>query len=52
MKILNKRLETFFEKDKDINRNQNIKLAYDYGYSNAEIADYLGLSFNTVKNAI
>lgn len=52
MKILYKRLETFFEEDKDINRNQNVKKAYDYGYTNGEIAEYLGLSFNTVKHIL
>ena len=29
LEILSKRLETFFEKDKDINRNQNIRKAYE-----------------------
>ncbi|MGB3751901.1 MAG: transposase [Arcobacteraceae bacterium] len=52
MKILYKRIETFFEEDKDINRNNNIKKAYEYGYTNTEIAEYLKLSFNTVKNVI
>ena len=51
MKILYKRLETFFNTDdKDIDRNINIKKAYEYGYTNTEIAKYLQLSFNTVKN--
>ena len=52
MKILYKRLETFFEEDYDIDRNYNIKKAYEYGYTNTEIADYLNLSFNTIKNII
>ncbi len=52
MKILYKRLETFFEEDHDINRNTNIKKAYEYGYTNAEIANYLNLSFNTIKNIL
>ena len=30
MKILYKRIETFFEEDRDINRNNNIKKAYNY----------------------
>lgn len=51
-KILYKRLETFFEEDSDINRNQNIKKAYDYGYTIAEISDYLGLSYNAVKHVL
>ena len=51
-KILYKRLETFFEENSDINRNQNIKKAYDYGYTIAEISDYLGLRYNTVKHVL
>lgn len=52
MKILYKRLETFFEEDKDINRNKNIKRANTYGYTKAEISEFLNLSFNTVKNIL
>jgi len=52
MKILYKRLETFFNEDKDINRNENIKNAYKYGYTKAEISDYLDLSFNTIKHIL
>lgn len=33
MKILYKRIDTFFEEDKDINRNENIKKAYEDGYT-------------------
>ena len=49
MKILYKRLEAFFEEDKDINRNYNIKKAYEYGYTKTEIADYLDLSTKTIN---
>ena len=52
MKILSKRLETFFEKDKDINRNINIKKAYEYGYTKTEIAKLLNLSSKTVANVL
>lgn len=52
MKILSKRLETFFEKDKDINRNQNIKKAYEYGYTKTEIAHFLHLSLKTVSTIL
>ena len=52
MKILYKRLETFFHDDADINRNDNINKAYKYGYTKAEISDFLNLSFNTVKNVL
>ena len=48
-KVLKKRLETFFEQDRDINRNENIKLAYEYGYTKTEIANFLNLSFNTIS---
>lgn len=48
MKILYKRIETFFEKDKDINRNTNIKKAYSYGYTKSEIANFLELSHTTI----
>ena len=48
MKILYKRLETFFEQDHDINRNQNIKRAYDYGYTKSEIASFLNISHTAV----
>ncbi len=52
MKILYKRLETFFEKDKDINRNINIKKAYNYGYTKSEIAKYLELSHTSISKVI
>lgn len=52
MKILYKRLETFFEKDKDINRNINIKKAYNYGYTKSELAKYLELSHTAVSKVI
>ena len=48
LKILYKRLETFFEKDRDINRNYNIKRAYKYGYKKTEISEFLGLSTKTI----
>ena len=40
--ISNRRLETFFEEDK------NIKKAYEYGYTKAEIANFLNISHSTV----
>lgn len=48
MKILNKRLETFFEEDRDINRNENIKKAFEYGYTKTEIANHLNLNYSTI----
>jgi REP element-mobilizing transposase RayT len=49
MKILYKRLETFFEEDKDINRNANINKAYEYGYTKTEIAEFSNLSTKTIN---
>ncbi|MBL0703557.1 MAG: hypothetical protein JJV95_06195 [Sulfurospirillum sp.] len=52
MKILTKRLETFFEEDKDINRNSNICRAYSYGYAKTEIAGFLKLTTKTIGKII
>jgi len=52
MKILYKRIETFFNEDKDINRDDSIKKAYDYGYTKAEIARFLNLSSTTIANKL
>lgn len=49
MKILDKRLETFFEQDRDINRDANIKKAYEYGYTKTEIANFLNLSTKIIN---
>jgi DNA-binding NarL/FixJ family response regulator len=49
MKVLKKRLKTFFEEDKDINRNKNIKIAFEYGYKKTEIANFLNLSTKTIN---
>lgn len=51
-KLLTKRLETFFENDRDINRDENIKKAFDYGYAKSEIADFLGLNPSTVSRLL
>jgi REP element-mobilizing transposase RayT len=52
MKILYRRLETFFADDKDINRNHNIKKAYDYGYSKVDISRYLSLSSKSIATIL
>ncbi len=52
LKILYKRLETFFEEDRDINRNENIKKAYEYGYKKSEIALFLGLSNSAMAKIV
>lgn len=49
MRVLKKRLETFFEQDRDINRNQNIKKAFEYGYTKTNIANFLNLSVKTIN---
>ena len=51
-KVLTKRLETFFEKDRDIHRNENMQKAYDYGYSKTEIANFIGLSSKSVAKVL
>ncbi len=51
-KVLTKRLETFFELDCDIKRDENIKKVYEYGYSKSEIADFLNLNPSTVSRII
>lgn len=51
-KVLSKRLETFFEIDRDINKNNNIKKAYEYGYTKTEIAKYLSISRTAVSKLI
>ena len=52
MKVLSKRLETFFEKDRDINRNQNIKKAYEYGYTKTQIANFVQLTPKSISNIL
>lgn len=52
MKILYKRIEVFFEEDRDINRNRNMKKAYEYGYTKADIANFLSLNHSTVSRVI
>jgi len=51
-KILNKRLEAFFEQDRNVNRNENIKKAFDYGYTKTEIANFLNLSTKTINSVL
>jgi putative transposase len=52
LKVLKKRLETFFEQDRDINRDENIKRAFEYGYTKSEIAIFLELNPSTVSRII
>jgi len=52
LKVLKKRLETFFEQDRDISRDDNIKKAFEYGYTKAEIALFFELNPSTVSRII
>lgn len=47
-KMLKKRIETFFDHDRDINRDENIKKAFEYGYSKNEIATFLNISHTAI----
>ena len=51
-KILYKRLKTFFNDDVSISRDNNIKKAYDYGYTKVDIASYLNLSTSLISKVI
>ena len=52
LKILSKRIETFFKEDRDINRNINMKKAYEYGYSKSDIARFLSLNPSSVSRIV
>jgi hypothetical protein len=52
IRVLYKRLETFFEADRDINRKENANRAVEYGYTKAEVARFLGLSSKSVGKII
>lgn len=49
LKILYKRIETFFT---DENRKDNMKEAYEYGYTKADIAKYLNISHTSVSKIL
>jgi IS4 transposase len=52
IRVLYKRLEIFFEADRDINRKENAIKAFEYGYSKVEIARFLGLSSKSVGKMV
>lgn len=52
LKVLKKRIGTFFEQDRDINRDENIQKAFKYGYTKSEIAIFLELNPSTVSRII
>jgi len=47
IKVLYKRIETFFDNTTKI--YENIKNAYNYGYTNAQISKYLNISHTKVS---
>jgi len=51
-KVLKKRIETFFEQDRDINRNSGIRNAYKYGYTKSEIARFLNISHTAISKVL
>ena len=51
-KILYKRLKTFFNDDMSVSRDVNIKKAYNYGYTQVDIAIYLNLSRSLIAKVI
>lgn len=50
--VLTRRLATFFDTDGTLDRNQKIGNAFAYGYSQTEIAKYLGLSVTAVSKIL
>jgi len=51
-KLLKKRIQTFFEQDRDINRNSGIRNAYKYGYKKSEIARFLNISHTAINKVL
>jgi REP element-mobilizing transposase RayT len=52
IRVLYKRLKTFFNEDIDIDRDRNIQRAYAYGYTKTEIANFLSLSTKTISKSV
>lgn len=52
LKILYKRLKTFFDDDLTKERNINIKKAYEYGYTKVDIANYFSLSISLIDKVV
>ena len=52
IRVLYQRLKTFFNEDIDIERDENIKRAYEYGYTKTEIANFLSLSTKTISKKL
>ena len=47
--VLNRRLNYFFEASEALSRNQKVVNAAEYGYSQTEIAQYIGMSVTSVS---
>lgn len=52
MEVLTKRIGAFLGEDGSSSRNQKIADAFDYGYSQTEIAEYLGMSVTAVSKIL
>lgn len=52
VEFLYKRLETFFDADHDVNRRENARHAFEYGYTVSEIAAFLKLSHSAVSTYV
>ena len=50
--VKSRRLETFFEVPDGTSRNERINKAVDYGYTQSEVAQYLGLSAMAISKII
>ena len=52
IKVLYKRIETFFNIDISMNRDINIRSAYNYGYTKSEISSHVNLSHTCVAKIV
>jgi len=52
IKVLYKRIETFFHSDISIHRDTNIISAYEYGYTKSEISSHVNLSHTCVAKIV
>lgn len=50
--VLNRRLNYFFEASEALSRNQKVVNAAEYGYSQTEIAQYIGMSVTSVSKIL
>lgn len=50
--VLDRRLNSFFETDDQLSRNEKVISAVNYGYTQTEVAQYLGLSAMAVSKIV